>query len=213
MPFPRFMTALKSFSPKLLLALLAGLVFAGTANAWWDGDWTIRKKIVIDTAGVPIGGAIGTVPVLLRLHDGDFQFPVAKEDGSDIRFVAEDDKTVLDLPHREIRLAHERGLRLGESAGRKAGRADDYLDVLRERREQSHQGGRREGHLRYRYRARLSFHRARHAARGFLGQQQRREERRDHGGCPHRQRAAAGRPCAGHHSRLAHAGRHPGRRA
>ena len=43
----------------------------------------------------PIAGTIGTVPVLLRLHDGDFQFAAAKEDGSDIRFIAGDDKTVL----------------------------------------------------------------------------------------------------------------------
>jgi biopolymer transport protein ExbB len=82
---------------RLLLAALAILTLSGTAQAWWDGDWTIRKKIVIDTAGTgtPIDGEIGAAPVLLRLHDGNFQFETAKEDGSDIRFVAADDKTLL----------------------------------------------------------------------------------------------------------------------
>jgi biopolymer transport protein ExbB len=82
---------------RLLLGLLATLALSGTAHGWWDGDWTIRKKIVIDTtsAGVAIDSAIGSAPVLFRLHDGDFQFEAAKDDGSDIRFVAADDKTLL----------------------------------------------------------------------------------------------------------------------
>jgi len=81
----------------LLLGALAILTLCGNANAWWNGDWTVRKKIVIDTssAGTPIIDSIGTVPVLIRLHDGDFQFDASKEDGSDIRFVAADDKTPL----------------------------------------------------------------------------------------------------------------------
>ncbi|MGA3171010.1 MAG: DUF2341 domain-containing protein [Chthoniobacteraceae bacterium] len=81
----------------LLLGALAILTLCGNANAWWNGDWTVREKIIIDTssAGVPINDSIGTVPVLIRLHDGDFQFDAAKDDGSDIRFVAADDKTPL----------------------------------------------------------------------------------------------------------------------
>ena len=82
---------------RFLLGALAILTLSGTAHAWWDADWTIRKKIVIDTssAGAPIGNLVGTTAVLLRLSDGDFQFQAAKEDGSDIRFVAADDKTPL----------------------------------------------------------------------------------------------------------------------
>ncbi len=81
----------------MLLGALAILSFTGTARAWWDGDWSIRKKIVIDTSsqGAPITDAIGTSPVLIRLFDGDFQFEAAKDDGSDIRFIAGDDKTPL----------------------------------------------------------------------------------------------------------------------
>ena len=60
-------------------------------------EWTIRKKIDIDTstAGAPIADPIGTTAILIRLHDGNFRFTEAKEDGSDIRFVAADDKTLL----------------------------------------------------------------------------------------------------------------------
>ena len=83
---------------KILLAGLVVQIAAGLpAQAWWNNDWTLRKKITIDTGatGVPIADAIGTSPVLVRLHDGDFQFASARDDGSDIRFVAGDDKTPL----------------------------------------------------------------------------------------------------------------------
>jgi len=73
------------------------LVAAAPARAWWDGDWTIRKKITIDTAaaGSEIDGPIGGATVLVRLHDGNYQFVEGQEGGGDIRFVAADDKTVL----------------------------------------------------------------------------------------------------------------------
>ena len=78
----------------LLLILAAGV---GSAHAWWDGKWKYRKKIVLDTT--PQGGdvkeALNDFPVLVRLHTGNFTFENAKADGSDIRFVASDDKTPL----------------------------------------------------------------------------------------------------------------------
>jgi biopolymer transport protein ExbB len=82
-------------------SLLAGILFLFCANnsqaSWWNKEWTIRKKIDIDTttAGAPIADPIGTTAILIRLHDGNFKFTEAKEDGSDIRFVAGDDKTLL----------------------------------------------------------------------------------------------------------------------
>jgi len=86
-----------TFFKTLLIAAMAGWLLTGTARAWWDDNWTLRKKITIDTTGQ--GGAIadpiGTTTVLLRLHDGDFQFASAKDDGSDIRIIAGDDKTPL----------------------------------------------------------------------------------------------------------------------
>ena len=68
------------------------------AKAWWNKDWTARRPITIDTGktGFEIGEPVGTATVLLRLHQGNFDFTTAKEDGSDVRFVSEDDKTPLD---------------------------------------------------------------------------------------------------------------------
>lgn len=67
----------------------------GTAAAWWDKAWTIRKPVHI----TPVAGAEPTGPnlVLLRLHAGNFQFGSAKEDGSDVRVIGEDGKTELPL--------------------------------------------------------------------------------------------------------------------
>ncbi|MEI9991679.1 MAG: DUF2341 domain-containing protein [Rhizomicrobium sp.] len=67
------------------------------AYAWWNGDWSDREKITLDTsaAGANIDGPIGTTPVLVRLHAGNFKFDKVKPDGSDIRFVAGDDATPL----------------------------------------------------------------------------------------------------------------------
>jgi len=80
-----------------LVACLIALIVPTAAHAWWNGDWAVRKKITVDTSttGVAINQPIGPAVVLLRLHDGNFQFGAAKDDGSDIRFVAADDKTLL----------------------------------------------------------------------------------------------------------------------
>jgi biopolymer transport protein ExbB len=81
----------------LLFCCLLALTLASPAQAWWNGDWTLRKKITVDTtaAGVAIADPIGTTAVLIRLHDGNFQFANANENGDDLRFVAADDKTLL----------------------------------------------------------------------------------------------------------------------
>jgi biopolymer transport protein ExbB len=89
----------KKFLLKFLLGTLALLAFTSTAGAasWWNSDWTLRKKIVLDTTatGAPLTESAGTVPVLLRLFDGNFRFANAQPDGSDLRFFAEDGKTPL----------------------------------------------------------------------------------------------------------------------
>jgi biopolymer transport protein ExbB len=82
----------------LLLALAAVTTLsASPAKAWWNDEWQLRKKITIDAsaAGANITDPIGTTPVLVRLHPGNFRFGATKEDGSDLRFVAGDDKTPL----------------------------------------------------------------------------------------------------------------------
>jgi biopolymer transport protein ExbB len=79
--------------------LLAGSSFTSAAEkSWWNHEWTIRKKIVVDmsAAGANLTEPIGSATaVLVRLHDGNFQFAAAREDGSDLRFVSDDDKTLL----------------------------------------------------------------------------------------------------------------------
>ena len=87
-------------SPSLLSAILLVCSVVSAAEekaAWWDAKWSVRKKVTIDTSdkGLSVSDPIGTSAVLVRLHDGDFDFANAKEDGSDIRFVADDQKTVL----------------------------------------------------------------------------------------------------------------------
>jgi biopolymer transport protein ExbB len=91
----RATTHLTHLARVLLIGLAASCAWSGTAQAWWNNDWTIRKKIIIDTSatGGAISDPIGTTPVLIRL--ADFNFGAAKEDGSDIRVIAGDDKTPL----------------------------------------------------------------------------------------------------------------------
>ena len=88
-----------NFSKRGLLAAILLLGWMGTAPAanWWNDEWSARQQITLDTTatGVPIADPIGTAPVLIRLHAGNFQFAAAREDGSDIRFVAADHKTLL----------------------------------------------------------------------------------------------------------------------
>ena len=81
----------------LFVLFVVQLLGSGSALAAWNADWPKRVKVTINTAadGVPITAAIDNVPVLVRLHTGNFQFLDAKPDGSDLRVVAADDKTPL----------------------------------------------------------------------------------------------------------------------
>jgi biopolymer transport protein ExbB len=81
----------------IFVVLLLLLGTSAQAKDWWDKEWTVRKQFTIDTTdkGAPIADPIGAAVLLVRLHDGNFKFDAAKEDGSDIRFVADDGKTLL----------------------------------------------------------------------------------------------------------------------
>ena len=87
-------------SSALLFFLFTGaLGFAAPANAWWNDKWAFRKEITFDLspAGADIAGAPADVPVLVRLSLANFgYFGDTKADGSDLRFVAGDDKTTLE---------------------------------------------------------------------------------------------------------------------
>ena len=70
---------------------LTGMLSA--EDAWWNPAWTQRQKITLDTEAVAT--PVGSATVLVRLHDGNFQFTSASENGSDLRFIAADGKTPL----------------------------------------------------------------------------------------------------------------------
>ena len=81
----------------MLVVMLTGLLMAGLSQAAWNADWKQRVKIGLNTAadGLPIASAVDSPAVLIRLHTGNFQFAEAKPDGTDLRFIASDDKTPL----------------------------------------------------------------------------------------------------------------------
>lgn len=81
----------------ILLVVGTATLWSQPAAAWWNDQWTMRKKITLDTSasGASITDPIGTSPLLVRLHVGNFRFGAAKEDGGDLRFIGSDDKTPL----------------------------------------------------------------------------------------------------------------------
>ncbi|TKW78329.1 MAG: DUF2341 domain-containing protein, partial [Bradyrhizobium icense] len=81
----------------LVLAVGTAALWSQPASAWWNDQWTMRKKITLDTSasGASISDPIGASALLVRLHVGNFRFGSAKEDGGDLRFIASDDKTPL----------------------------------------------------------------------------------------------------------------------
>nr|WP_319493786.1 DUF2341 domain-containing protein [uncultured Desulfobacter sp.] len=81
----------------VLMVMLSWSMTLVSAHAWWNEQWTLRKKISIDTAS-QAGGIkqnLADFPVLIRLHSGNFDFTKVKENGEDLRFVDADDKTLL----------------------------------------------------------------------------------------------------------------------
>lgn len=85
-----------------LLGLVALIGLPGVSHAWWNDEWALRKKLTVDAtpSGAAVSDPVDGAPVLVRLHVGNFQFDRARGDGSDIRFVSEDEKTV--LPHHVV---------------------------------------------------------------------------------------------------------------
>lgn len=77
----------------LLLALMPTL-----ASAWWNDEWSFKKKITLDMAKLKQDGV--TVPegafALIRLHTGNFlSFAELSDKGKDIRILAGDEVTPL----------------------------------------------------------------------------------------------------------------------
>jgi len=92
------MSLFKSFKKGAALggiALAATVAFATPAHAWWEADYSYRTKINLNVDAAGITGEVARAPVLVRLHSGNFSFKDVKADGSDLRFVAGDDRTPL----------------------------------------------------------------------------------------------------------------------
>jgi biopolymer transport protein ExbB len=87
--FPSVPAALAALG--MLLLLLA----PGRAEAWWNPDWPYRMRIVVGAGEAAPAAQLGRTTVLVRLHQGVFNFNNAKEDGTDIRFVSGDDRAPL----------------------------------------------------------------------------------------------------------------------
>ncbi len=81
----------------LAVASLLALSVRPASAAWWNGDWQYRVKIGADAGakGANVTEPIGRTQILVRLLANNFKFDTAKPDGSDIRFVADDDRTPL----------------------------------------------------------------------------------------------------------------------
>lgn len=77
--------------------VLAAIAFttASPAHAWWETDYAYRTKINVNASAAGVTGEVARAPVLVRLHQGNFTFADVKPDGSDLRFVAGDDRTPL----------------------------------------------------------------------------------------------------------------------
>lgn len=94
---------------KRLGAGLATLMLLLPLAAHAGDEWAHKKKLSFDTTetGTHIKEAATQVPVLLRLHSGNFTFAEAKPDGSDLRFFAGDDKTPLKFHIEKFDVANE----------------------------------------------------------------------------------------------------------
>jgi len=81
----------------ICLLILGGIPAAHAEGSWWNQDFAFRKAITLDTTakGGNVATAVGRVPLLVRLHSGNFTFDGVSESGADVRFVAADDKTPL----------------------------------------------------------------------------------------------------------------------
>ena len=92
------MNLLRNLSARRMFALALLSLFIPSVLAWWSPDWLQRKTIAINTTatGANLQSTVENVPVLVRLHSGNFpQFLNVRDGGIDFRFIAADDQTPL----------------------------------------------------------------------------------------------------------------------
>ena len=84
------MRPMNFFSLCRLLALCCLCLSPILAHAWWDDHWSSRKQVSVDSGvtGADLKETLSDVPVLLRLHLGNFAFfSELAPGGRDLRFV------------------------------------------------------------------------------------------------------------------------------
>ena len=87
----QFLSRLKKYH-FVCVTLLINLI-STNAYAQWNADWPNRQKISINAQDIT---QVVTQPsIVVRLHSGNFDFANVNIDGSDLRFIAQDDKTEL----------------------------------------------------------------------------------------------------------------------
>ena len=80
----------------IMLGTMLLLTSCGKDENWWNAEWTLKKEITVDTAAAGVTDPTGGARVLVRLAgDSNYNFGSGKEDGTDIRFIADDNKTEL----------------------------------------------------------------------------------------------------------------------
>ena len=94
------------------MPLILGILWTGSAAAWWNEGWQYRNKIALNTTstGADIKENLMDVPILIRLHSGNFAFANAQAEGHDIRFVGSDDTTLLKHHIERYDIIDEMGL-------------------------------------------------------------------------------------------------------
>jgi biopolymer transport protein ExbB len=87
----QFQASLKSNFLLWVTSLLC--LISSHSHAEWNADWPNRQKISVNATG--IAQPVLQPSVVVRLHSGNFDFTSVNVDGSDLRFIAQDDKTEL----------------------------------------------------------------------------------------------------------------------
>jgi len=95
-----------------LRAALAALLCVISIFAHAGDDWAHKKKLAFDTTaeGGDIKESVAQLPLLVRLHSGNFAFAEAKPDGTDLRFLAADGKTPLKFHIEKFDASNELGV-------------------------------------------------------------------------------------------------------
>ncbi len=91
------------------LATMAVFMLCLPLMAQAGDSWAHKKKLSFDTTatGVELPGEVTQLPLLIRLHSGNFSFADARPDGADLRFFASDDKTPLKFHVEQFDVTNE----------------------------------------------------------------------------------------------------------